>query len=263
MGKHSRRAPGDAPRDERPAADEPASPGLRRDADGRVVLDEVAPAAPVHSDDDSFVETTVVDEPIDVGEDGASRRRHPARRALDAARRGRRTTDEVDEVGGPIQPTPTVYFGRPPGTENRRAGGAALVGGLLLVASAFVPWATRAPESLGATSFGWRDASGAFGPGPWMLLLGLVALCLAAGALMGSPARILQVGDVVLGAIAIVVAIVEYLRVRDADGIVSDLTEGRASVSPGWGIALAVLGGVALLVAAVVHRATPPAWRQQ
>jgi hypothetical protein len=80
--------------------------------------------------------------------------------------------------------------------------------------------------------------------------------------LAGSTARILQVGDVVLGALTLVVAFVEWLRIRDAADTVAELTDGRASLSPGWGALCAAVGGVALLVAALVHRDAPPAWRQ-
>jgi hypothetical protein len=262
MGKHSRRPPGDETTVETTG---PPPKGLRRDADGRVVLEEVAAVVepelvPASDLDDG--DTRSVGAATEVGEP-ASRRRHPARRALDAARRGRRRADEpLESVGGPIQPTPTVYFGRPPGTENRRAGGAALVGAIALLLAAVVPWATRAPDSLGATSFGWRDPSGGFGPGVWMFVFGLIALGLAASALAGSTARILQVGDVVVGVVSLAVALVEWLRIRDAAGTVADLTDGRATLSPGWGALCAAVGGAALLVAALVHRDAPPAWRQ-
>jgi hypothetical protein len=268
MGKHSRRPPGDERLEEpvdAPAA-EAVTPGLMRDAEGRVVLQHVDGASSrVDANDGNSPDeppATVQDPvPTEPGEQ-TSRRRHPARRALDAARRGRRrTTEPLEEVGGPIQPTPTVYFGRPPGTENRRAGAAALVGCLLLLGSSIVPWATRSPESV-AASLGWRDASGGFGPGPWILVLGLTAGVLAVSALAGSNARALQIIDVVVGSAAIVTAVVEWRRIADADDVVSTLTDGRAGLSPGWGVVLAAVGGLALVVAAAVHRNTPPAWRQ-
>jgi hypothetical protein len=194
----------------------------------------------------------------------SSRLRHPARRVMAVARRARVRDDGpgLEEVGGPIQPTPTIYFGRPPGTENRRAGAAAMVGGLLLLVAAFVPWATREPANLGSTTFGWRDASNGYGPGVWMAVLGVIAIGLAIGALTGSTHRGLQVGDVCVGVLAVLIGIVEWLRIRAAADEVADLTDGRASLSPSWGIVVAIVGGVALMIGAAVHRSTPPAWRQ-
>lgn len=280
MAKHSRRPPGEE-REAEAGPSEPLPRGLRRGADGRVILDDVEPIEPLEvSDDggaldpaqggviDAEVRDTVVGDTVGgvdavVGE-RAGRIRHPARRVMAVARRARVSGDGagLEEVGGPIQPTPTIYFGRPPGTENRRAGAASLIGGLLLLAAAFVPWATREPASLGATAFGWRDASGGYGPGPMMLLLALVGLVLAVGALMGSTHRGLQLGDVCVGMLAVLVAVVEWLRIRSASDSVSDLTDSRATLSPSWGIVLAVVGGLVFFVAAAVHRSTPPAWRQ-
>ena len=93
-------------------------------------------------------------------------------------------------------------------------------------------------------------------------MLALVAGALAFAALAGSNARALQVLDVVVGSGAIVTAVVEWLRIGDADEVVSGLTDGRVGLSASWGVALALVGGSALLVAAAVHRTTPPAWRQ-
>lgn len=278
MGKHSRRPPGDEePIAPAPApAPDPLPRGLRRDDAGRVVLDDITddhPDAPEVAGDPTDSQAPGDTEPSDAtaspvedrrsSEPQESQRRHPARRALDAARRGRRRgARPLEEVGGPIQPTPTVYFGRPPGTENRRAGAAALVGSGLMLVAAFVPWATRSPETLGATTLGWRDASGGWGPGVWMLLLALVGFGLAIGALTGSNAQALQIGDAALGLVVVTIAVLELLRIRDAAGQVAELSDDRASLSPSWGIACALVGGGLLVAASFLHRSTPPAWRQ-
>lgn len=178
---------------------------------------------------------------------------HPSRR---------RRPPVLERVGGPIRPTPTIYFGRPPGTENRRAGVAALVGGLCLVIAAWVPWAVRTPEHLAHRHLGWRDANGDLGPGWMALALGVVALGLAAAALRGRHEPWLRWADAATGGAAVLLLAVERVRIGRAGGRAEQVSEGLATVSPSWGLLLLAVGGVALLVAAATHRTDPPAWRR-
>ncbi|QGG95085.1 hypothetical protein [Actinomarinicola tropica] len=178
---------------------------------------------------------------------------HPSRR---------RRPPMLERVGGPIRPTPTIYFGRPPGTENRRAGIAALTGALSLVLAAWVPWAVRTPDHLAHRHVGWRDANGALGPGWTALVLGLVALGLAAAALRGRHETWLRWADAATGGAALLVLAVEGTRIVRAGGTAEDVSEGLATVSPSWGLLLLAVGGAALLVAAATHRTDPPAWRR-
>lgn len=137
-----------------------------------------------------------------------------------------------------------------------------MVGAVALAAAALLPWATREPATLGATTLGWRDAQGALGPAPWMLLLAAVALGLSIAALSAVLHRALQVGDVVVGASAVGLSIVEWVRIGDAAELVAEITDGRGSMAPGPAILFGVVGGTAMLVAGAVHRSTAPAWRQ-
>ena len=167
-----------------------------------------------------------------------------------------------EQVGGPIRPTSTIYFGRPPGTENRPAGAAALAGAVLLLAGAAGPWAVREGGSGATVSFGWRDATGGLGPGWAAAALGLLAVVLAGAALAGRTERWMRIQAVVVGLLALAVAGVEGARVRSAGRVVEDLTGGEVGLGVGWGLAAVAAGGVALLVAAWLHRSQPPAWRR-
>ncbi len=247
MGKHSRRPPDEeASRRIDPEIVLPPL-GLRRAEDGRVVLDELE------------VERRRAD--ADRQDPAPSTPPRPDRGAAPAGP-APGTARPNDRVAGPIQPTPTIYFGRPPGTENRRAGAAAMVGAVFLGAAALLPWATREPATLGATTLGWRDAQGALGPAPWILLLAAVALGLSIAALSAVLHRALQVGDVLVGVTALGLSIVEWLRIGDAADLVAEITDGRGSMAPGPAILFGVVGGTAMLVAAAVHRSTAPAWRR-
>ncbi|MBK5222630.1 MAG: hypothetical protein JJE52_07100 [Acidimicrobiia bacterium] len=178
-------------------------------------------------------------------------------------RRRLTTNSDDDGVGGPIHPRPTIYFGRPPGTENRRAGGAALIGALLLVLASVVPWATRHPSHLQPSAVGWSDANGAIGSGWIALAIGAVALGLAAAALMGRVDTWLRVADGVAGVVAVILALVEGVRIGRASSVVHDLTDGVVDLKPTWGLILVVAGGLSLVVAAAVHRTDVPAWRRE
>ena len=218
--------------DERPPA-----PKLRRGPGGSFILEDV----------DQLDEAGEVDEAR--GEEVPSRRRRSLERAGDA-------------VGGPIRPQPTIYFGRPPGTENRRAGAAALVGAAALLLEAVTPWATRSPDHLDPTHLGWRDANGHLGPGWFAVVLGLAALGLAVAALRGRTDPWLRWADAGVGALTLLLLLVEGTRILQAGRTAEEVSAGDAAVEPGWGLAALLAAAVALGVAAVVHRSQPPAWRQ-
>lgn len=210
---------------------------LRRRPDGPVVLDPTERAR----DDDI---------------PGVTRRRRASdRQAEDEARRA------AAVVGGPIQPNATIHFGRPPGTENRQAGLAATVGGMLLVAAVALPWAVRSPAHLDPSRMGWRDADGALGPGWLALLIGLGALGLGVTALRGRTDPWMRGAFAAGAGAALVLAAVDGVRILRADDAAARASDGLAGVSPSWGLLSLAAGGAALGVAAVVHRAEPPAWR--
>jgi hypothetical protein len=211
---------------------------LRRGPGGSFVLDpEAAP------DEDA------VDLP------GVTRRRRAADR--EAVVRA-----EPEAVGGPIRPSATIQFGRPPGTENRQAGTAAAIGSGLFLLAAVVPWAMRTPSHLSPAGLGWRDANGALGPGWVAALLGLAALVLAASALGGRIDTWLRTADATVAAIGLIVGVLEAVRILRAGDQAARLSDGLAGVEPSWGLVLVIGGAVSLGVAAAVHRSEPPAWRQ-
>lgn len=200
-------------------------------------------------------------------EPGVSRRRRATDRppVPEPEPRGPRASGRrvLDAVGGPIRPTSTIHFGRPPGTENRQAGAAATVASALFAGAVVVPWAVRTPAHLSPTGIAWRDADGGFGPGWMALVLALAAGSLAAAALRGRTDDRLRAADVAVAVLGLVVAGVEWLRIRSAGRIAGEVSDGAASVSPSWGLLLVAAASVALLVAAVVHRSRPPAWRRE
>lgn len=225
---------------------------LRRGPGGSFVLDPSDPSD---------------EEPPEVP--GVTRRRRATDRPPDApssgqergpARSGRRV---LEAVGGPIRPTSTIHFGRPPGTENRQAGAAATVATVAFALAAVVPWATRTPDHLSPTGLGWRDANGDLGPGWVALLLALAAAWLAGSALRGRTDSWLRSADAAVGGAGLVVALVEGVRILRAGGLADEASDGVAAVSPSWGLLLVLGGSAALGVAAVVHRSQPPAWRQE
>ena len=109
---------------------------------------------------------------------------------------------------------------------------------LLMVVGGFGPW---------ATVFGVLSVSGTHGDG-WIVIVGgvIAAVLLARDLSSGSSRRWPAIGLVV---VAVVGTIVTVKDLSDINSVAGDSTFfGRQIVSAGWGIYMAVIGSVALVV---------------
>lgn len=166
-------------------------------------------------------------------------------------------TESLESVGGPLRPTSEDAFGRPPGTENRRAGTAALLGAALLAAATFLPWATYRPDVVGHMVTGWRDAAGGVGDGFGLAAVAIVTAIVAERCLAGRTGLGLQRWLWAASVAAVVVLVLSWWRVVDARDRIVGLTDGLVMVRPGWGLFVGLVGAALVALGARWCRVDP------
>jgi hypothetical protein len=132
--------------------------------------------------------------------------------------------------------------------------GAAFVGAALLVISPFLAWG-KVDIIIGTVSQTGMDA----GVGWVHLVIGLAVAGLAAAWLAGAPARVVQIGWLILAVVAGAVTFYELTQVHDCSFFIEEIEECVASPSYGPGLFVALVGAAATAVAAVVGLLKPPA----
>lgn len=163
-------------------------------------------------------------------------------------------SDAPDEVGGAIEEHTELVLGRPAGQQNRPAAWTALVGAVLLVVGALLPWAVREPDTLAPTVLGWRDANGQPGSAVFIAMMGVTVVTIAVRCMAGSHREFWRLALLVLGLGAATLGIAEALQIQEAIDEVAALTRGSASISFGPGIPVVVLGAGFVAVAAGAYR---------
>jgi hypothetical protein len=163
-----------------------------------------------------------------------------------------------EDVGGAIDEHSTLYLGRPAGQQNRPAAWLALAGAMVMLAGAFLPWATRDLAVGSSVALGWRDASGELGSGFFSMLIAITVVTVSVRCMAGSYSRAWRATLVALAVGGIGLAVVESLRIQQAIAEVADLTRGNAALSFGPGLVVVVVGSLVVLVAAAAYRVGSP-----
>jgi hypothetical protein len=162
------------------------------------------------------------------------------------------------QVGGSIHEHSDLYLGRPAGLQNRPAAWFALIGAMVMLLGALLPWATRDLAVGGSIDLGWRDATGQMGGGFYLVLLAVTVITVSVRCMAGSYSRAWRAALVVLALAAIVLAGIEAIRIQQAIAEVADLTRGNASLAFGPGLVVSVFGAMVVLVAAAAYRVGSP-----
>jgi hypothetical protein len=162
-----------------------------------------------------------------------------------------------ESVGGAIESHTELYLGRPAGLQNRPAAWFALLGAVVMVGGALLPWAVRSTAA-GAADLGWRDAVGEPGAGFYVLLLAITVMTVSVRCMAGSYSRGWRAALVLLSVGSMVLAAVEAARIQHAISEVAELSRGAVSLSFGPGLLVTAFGAAVVLVAAGAYRVGSP-----
>ncbi len=162
-----------------------------------------------------------------------------------------------ERVGGAIESHTELYLGRPAGLQNRPAAWFALLGALVMVAGALLPWAQKATVRGGA-ELGWRDAEGDPGGGFFVLLLAITVMTISVRCMAGSYSRGWRAALVALAVASLGLLAVEAVRVQQAIDEVAELSRGAVALSFGPGLLVGAVGAAVVLIAAGAYRVGSP-----
>lgn len=165
--------------------------------------------------------------------------------------------DASERVGGAIESHTELYLGRPAGLQNRPAAWFALLGALVMVAGALLPWAEKATATGGA-DLGWRDADGDPGGGFFVLLLAITVMTISVRCMAGSYSRGWRAALVALATASLGLLTVEAIRVQTAIDEVAELSRGAVALAFGPGLLVAAVGAAVVLIAAGAYRVGSP-----
>lgn len=171
--------------------------------------------------------------------------------------RGLQSEPAREAVGGTIESHTELYLGRPAGLQNRPAAWFALLGAMVMVGGALLPWASRR-SSDGLTHLGWRDAAGDPGVGFYVVLLAITVMTISVRCMAGSYSRGWRAALVALAAGSIGLVAIEAVRIQRAIDAVSDLSRGAVALSFGPGLVITAVGATVVLVAAAAYRVGSP-----
>lgn len=162
-----------------------------------------------------------------------------------------------ERVGGAIESHTELYLGRPAGLQNRPAAWFALLGALVMVGGALLPWAQKATVA-GGVDLGWRDAQGDPGGGFFVLLLAITVMTISVRCMAGSYSRGWRAALVALAVASLALLTIEAVRVQQAIDEVAELSRGSVALSFGPGLLVGAVGAAVVLIAAGAYRVGSP-----